>query len=1415
MTDDSADTDRTQQRFQEVLAEYLQAAEASRAPTREQLLARHPELARELQSFFANREQFEQLAEPLRPVRPTHKPDTSKDDAAATVGSGPVPATGALGRPGEEARGGSFGDYDLLEEIARGGMGVVFRARQRSLNRVVALKMILAGQLASAAEVQRFRTEAEAAAQLDHPNIVPIYEVGEHDGQHYFSMKLVEGGSLAQEVAGLVQTPRTAARLMAKVARAVHYAHQRRILHRDLKPANILLARGDKRPACPPEKKPTSEDACGYEPHVTDFGLAKRVEGESKLTQSGAIIGTPSYMAPEQAAGKKGISTAADVYSLGAVLYELLTGQPPFRGDTPLDTVLQVLEKEPARPSTVNPRADRDLETICLKCLEKEAARRYGSAEALAEDLERFLAGEPIRARRSGTAERALKWARRRPAVASLAALVVLVAALGVGGIVWKWQDARAAELRAQAKAADEEQAKNAALHAQALEANARKEEEKAKEKAVAERDEKERALVRADGLRIAAEASAARHNDPGLALLLAVEGVRQVPNHLTYGVLYDALADCRELRTLYGHRNTVRFVRWCPGRRRIVTAGDPEPNWDGKAPVASARTWDAVTGTVVAGWRGYNREIGDIDVSPNGKRAAATIQGYQWVYYRDGKQPDGQVFTDRTAYVWDTATGKELVHLRRHDDRIVSVRFSPDGTKLVTASWDQTARIWDAATGKQLRVLRGHQCSLLTAFYSPHGKRVLTVSTSRSEGSGGDQKWYGHDPKGPVPQADPGVQTRRGLFGDSGSGACSAHLLGEAKLVRVWDAETGTEVAALTKKRPAFQFGHVWFPTAAAMSPDGTRVAVAFTDPVAAVWDAAAGGDEKVLLQGHKGSVLAVAFSPDGKRLATASADRTVRLWDAATGKELLLLRGHQAAVRSVKFHASGKLLLTASDDRTARVWDAATGEEKGVFRGHLAEVRAADFSPDGKHVVTAGDTTVRIWSVVPPPEPAVLLTGHTGALTALAFSPDGKRVLTAAGKPLVPDGPTDETARLWDAATGKQLLVLGKDRYLGPVHSAQFSSDGRSVVTASETCTAAVNSKPVNASAVHVWDARSGDDRLALTRHGMGASAAVLSPDGRTLLTVSDGHTRHKAVGVFSGGYDSGGAGGTGVVRLWDAGTGKLLATLPGRARDDCVPAFSADGRRALVIFQNDPAAHLFEAATGKEVRALQATDNRWAHLVAALSPDGRRVLTAVDDGQRSTAGVWDADTGRLLVRLQGFDGPVTFACFSADGSRLATLCGRNAYVWDPRPGAVPTVLRGHEAAVTTAAFSPDGKRLLTGSQDGTAALWDVASHKMLALYKGHPGPVQLVAVSPDGQRVATGSTDGVARVWPVDLLPEAVRRQPRPLTEAERERYEVHATVAGTVPAEPPGPSAVPPPGGGGTPAPRKPDGSHGLE
>src|SRR5438477_216733 len=314
---------------------------------------------------------------------------------------------------------GELGDYELLEEIGRGAQGVVFRARQKGLNRTVALKVISLGQWASKAHLKRFRREAEAAASLDHPGIVPIYEVGERDGSCYFSMKFVEGGQVDEVVRRAPMSIRQAAELIAKVARTVHYAHQHGILHRDIKPGNILL------------------DAKG-EPHLTDFGLARLVETESTMTRTLEVLGTPSYMAPEQAMGdNSAVSSATDIYGLGAVFYQLLTGQPPFAGGATYETIKLLLDTEPKQPRLLNPKIDRDLSTICLKCLEKDPKRRYSSALALAEDLERWLKHQPIQARHTGVFARGGKWVRRNPTSALLVASLVGLAA-AASWIVWK-----------------------------------------------------------------------------------------------------------------------------------------------------------------------------------------------------------------------------------------------------------------------------------------------------------------------------------------------------------------------------------------------------------------------------------------------------------------------------------------------------------------------------------------------------------------------------------------------------------------------------------------------------------------------------------------------------------------------------------------------------------------------------------------------------------------------------------------------------------------------------------------------------------------------------------------------------------------------------------------------------------------
>ena len=334
--------------------------------------------------------------------------------------------------------------YDILEELGRGGMGVVYKARHRRLQRLVALKMVLAGAHVGQVGLARFRAEAEAVAKLLHPNIVQIFETGEHEGRPFFSLEYVEGGSLDQRIGKSPTSPRGAAQLVETLARTMEVAHQRGIVHRDLKPANILLAKLGSQSSMIRNRETDSSSLPADHwsrttvPKIADFGLAKRTDDDSSQTQSGAILGTPSYMAPEQAGGKnREIGPAVDIYALGAILYELLVGRPPFKAGNPIDTVRQVIEQEPVPPRQLEPRVPYDLETICLKCLEKDPARRFATAADLADDLRRFVDGDPILARPTPAWERAWKWGKRRPAIVALLGVIPLAVVGMVLFVVW------------------------------------------------------------------------------------------------------------------------------------------------------------------------------------------------------------------------------------------------------------------------------------------------------------------------------------------------------------------------------------------------------------------------------------------------------------------------------------------------------------------------------------------------------------------------------------------------------------------------------------------------------------------------------------------------------------------------------------------------------------------------------------------------------------------------------------------------------------------------------------------------------------------------------------------------------------------------------------------------------------------
>jgi WD40 repeat protein len=1088
MNSTSPDNTGRDSRLDEVIAAYLEAVEAGRTPDRGAWLAQHPDLADDLRAFLANHDRMAQVGAPLRALVQVEIPVESSIDPT-------------LGRVRY------FGDYELLEEIARGGMGVVYKARQVSLNRVVALKMILAGHLASADDVRRFRTEAEAAANLDHSHIVPIYEIGEHQGQHYFSMKLIEGGSLAGRISDMIQKPQEAGWLLAVVARAVHHAHQRGILHRDLKPGNILI------------------DAQG-QPHVTDFGLARRVERDSGLTHSGAIVGTPSYMAPEQARSEKVLSTGVDVYGLGAILYELLVGYPPFRAATPLDTLLQVLEREPRSPRSIRPQSDRDLETICLKCLHKDPDRRYESAAALADDLGRWRRGEPIQARRTGVLERTWKWARRRPAVAlmtgGIAAFLLLSLVLGAAYL------STTANLReAQARQTLSEE------HA-ALESIQREAEERRRQ-----------------------DAENARSTEQRLRL--------------------EVLKHYNSARTaLYINRVIRAQFEWKGG-----SLGRADHLLD-DCPLQS-RDWEwryvkRLCHPELLTLKGHADSVISVCFSPDGKRLVSAS-------------------ADKTVKVWDAATGQVVHTLTGHTGPVVRVCFSPDGKRLASASVDKTVRIWDTTTGQLVRTLEQHANPVTSVCFSPDGKRL--ASTSQSEGDGAVRVW-----DSATGEEEFSLKRQGGFlavcFSPDGKQLAAAPVAGPVKL---WDVDTRREAVTFKGNRAIGLCFCVCF------SPDGKQLAAGSLYFVVMVWDAGTGEVARTL-QGHSNAVLGVCFSPDSKRLASASADKTVKVWDPATG-QLVRTIEHAAAVSSVCFSPDGTRLASATMDGTVKVWPADTPPEALTLTGHSGAVYGACFSPDGKRLASmSSDRTVRVWDTATGQE-VFRLKGQTGLV---GFSKDGERLFSSS---------TGKAIKAWDAATGQEMESVP-----GPDSGRCFSADGKWLASASRD------------GMVTLWDTATGQVVRTLQGHTQDVQRVCFSPDGRRLATAARDHT----------------------ITLWDVATGRDEGTLRGHTSFINGMCFSPDGGR-LASASQDMTAKVWDAATGQVVHDLTGHNAIVADV--CFSPDGRRLASASQD---QTVKLWDMGTGQETLILKGHTDIVASVRFSPDGNRLASASyDGTVRIWD----------------------------------------------------------------------------------------------------------------------------------------------------
>jgi WD40 repeat protein/serine/threonine protein kinase/tetratricopeptide (TPR) repeat protein len=1096
--------------------------------------------------------------------------------------------------------------YELMEELGRGVMSVVYKARQVSLNRLVALKIVrawdrqpspvrlhitthTAGQpkrevhridpsvldqlrevhridpsvldqpaklahhlgieenlarfygsvirdhlasgqdFSSAAVSRRFRVEAEVVAQMQHPHIVQIYDFGERNDVAFFSMELMEGGNLTQRLANTPQPARQAAQMMEILAQAVHYAHERGVVHRDLKPANVLL---------------TADGTA----KITDFGLVKLLKQDpDEVETEGTIVGTPNYMAPEQAGGRRReVGPAADVYALGAILYETLTGRPPFKGETPLDTLEQVRTQEPVPPRRLQPKVPRDLETICLKCLQKEPRKRYATAEDLADDLRLFLDGKPIRARPTPAWEQAWKWARQRPAVTGLAAILVLVSAVGFGLVTWKW------------RAADQ----------------AAEDVRKAQGKEEDEREEAKKQLRRAETARYAIQIGRAQRELQDGNLGRAQEVLADCRPDLRHFEHHHLTTLCRKMRTFQGHTTSVLRVAFEPGGGRLASAG-----------------------------------------------------------------------ADGTVKVWDVASGQEVLSFQGHTREVYGLAFSPDGKWLASASWDGTVKVWDAAGGQEVRSFKEPSGFATRVAFSPDGQWLAWGSADFSQ-------------------------------------------LDQSREIKVCDVASGRVVTSLQEDAP-------WV-SGVAFSPDGSRLASASikvdagTHQAVKVWDLRT-GQEVLALKGYTGGMTSpfrnavargqiiprvtkyprgpgVTFRPDGKRLAWAGEDRTVRVWDSSTGQEILSLQaeGNRAGSQCVAFSPDGRRLAAASSDRL-RVWNAETGQEVLALGGHAASIWDVAFSPDGEWLASAGgdDRAVKVWNVGSP-EVATLCESTRVVAHGVAFSPDSKQLVSASA---------DGTVKVWDVAAGQVILTLRG--HTDRVQSVAFSPDGRWLASASWDGT------------VKLWDVAWGREILSLKGHTKVVWAVAFSPDGKRLASAS---------------WD-------GTVKVWDAVSGQEISTLRGHSGGVMSVAFSPDGQR------------LASASGNVDQPRFQTGEIK----------------------------VWDVAGGQAVFTLGGHTRGVSSVVFSPDGKRLASASwDQTVRVWDATDGREIFTLKSHTGGVSSVAFSPDGRRLAAGHGDGMVRLWDVATGQQVFAFKAHTNTVDGIAFGPEGKRLATAGGDRMIKIW-----------------------------------------------------------------
>jgi WD40 repeat protein len=1150
-----------------------------------------------------------------------------RGDATVDLGSR-APASSDAGTPSHVRY---FGDYEIIREIARGGMGVVFEARQLSLNRKVALKMILAGQLANDTDVKRFYSEAEAAANLDHPGIVPIFEVGQHEGQHYFSMGFVEGQSLSQCLADGPLPPREASDLIRRVSEAIEYAHQRGVIHRDLKPANILIDRSGN-------------------PRVTDFGLAKKIQSDSGLTGSGQIMGTPSYMPPEQAGGKRAeVGPPADIYALGATLYALITGRPPFQAATAMDTVLQVLGEEPVPPRRLNASVPLDLETICLKCLQKEPPRRYASAADLSGDLRRFLHGEPIRARPVGRPERAWRWCRRNPAVASLAVasalLLATVAIVSTIGFVTARNRLRGS-LLAQGKAERLTGSRWAALEAFGEAARIRPGED-----------------LRQEVIQT--------WTSPGVRLRSTIPlGHVACVSFSRDGSL---LAVC-------GHTGLGgdRIIIYRPADAREIDRIDRAmPDYSWQTPQFGFRPGSAILAFLDQSDESRAQPAPSV-FPPQGPTAPRVLRLRDVARRQNvGVVPEVSEFLFSPDGAWLVVTGRGRVRVIRADDRHeersrpsgVAAAFLDDHELLIRD--DRQYLGWDVRTGAQTF------SSTLPADWKEAGL-----------GHADPRRWGNQILAATVPSG------WRGSYLNP-FGALIAIHPSNAMAVSLWDARTGQTIA--------LPEGDAEPADAAVSSGYGVRNGVAAT---LLAFNLRSRPGEVLLYdtmlrrpRGYIGGAVTggysgdcnVAVSPDGRLLAVSvnQHQRDIRVWDTATGENVAILRDAESPTWS----PDGRHLVTLArgepgqfsivESAPARVELREVADPTSAFR-HQAQIGTISSPPDGPGLAVDGVLLAAGQDASRDP-----LRPLPGPVPANFFCYDGAGALHAAYlRPQLSNQDVDQPTPIWRLGPQARALSLPTtDRLEGATYMYNgiriaFSLDGRHAAGLWSRRLADGKRWADVGRQVDLWDMETTRRIKVLYRdpHGkvtfLDNSRASVEPTreffhpGPQQAPFQLGFSADsRKLAVL---YTKGG------IVIYDVPGGREMRRFGVPAR--CA-AFSPDGR--------------WLCFAGEEGRV---------DVVSVDPVPGEPSAVVEQSAARHTGGRAD---------WKGHDGTVLALAVSPDSRMLATGGeDRMIWLWEIPGGRPLAHWQGHEGAVTALAFRLGGRGLASGASDGVLKLWDLAS-------------------------------------------------------------------------------------------------------